>query len=262
MHMRFGPGHRDKHLAAALKIDRSTANRLRNNRSGPTTERLDALSRLFGVPNQAWLDAPENFAEVLRRHDTEQPAAPARSVSMASIAAHRQHWPYSFAIHRGQYLAWWKAHGIDECYVGSLVQIDTLNTSGMRFRMLNPYIRDDAEHDDIRCWRYEGVVYPIADYLYLFGEQTDSTYELFTMILTASPVCPPDLLRGCMSGIYVKDGRKQIAVNVAVVLMHLSAPIEDWRGEIGRRLGKLPATRLPERVRRILEPYPGVIPVV
>ncbi len=260
MQSRFGPGHRDKHLAAALKVDRSTINRLRNGPATPSAERLDMLSRFFGVPSQLWLEDPIVFGQsLLRRQDL--PSADMRCVAMSSIAANRQSWNASFAIHRGQYVAWWKAHGIDDCYVGSLVAIDGLGENGMRFTMLNPYIRDDADDHEIRCWRYEGVAYPVADYLYVFGEQTDGSYELFTMILTASPVMPPDLLRGCMCGIYVRDGLKQIAVNVAVVLMFTSAAVEDWRSEIGCRLGKVPAARLPDRVRRILDPYPGVIPV-
>ncbi len=262
MHMRFGPGHRDKHLAAALRVDRSTINRLRHSATPPTQERLDALSRLFNVPAQAWRQPPDLFAETLEAQTRKPPLREAgRAVAMSSIYAHRHLWAASFAIHGGQYLAWWKAHGIQDCYVGSLVEIGSLEAAGIQFRMLNPYITDDVERDEIRCWRYEGVVYPVADYLYFYGEQTDSSYELFTMIMTASPLCPPDLLRGCLSGIYVKDGRKQIAVNVAVVFLYLPEPLGDWRDEIGRRLGKVPASRVPDRIRRILDPYPGVIPV-
>ena len=262
MHMQFGPGHKDKHLAAALKVDRSTVNRLRRSAILPTQQRLEALSRYFNVPSQAWQQQPETFADAFgRRRDTPAAGAGARGVEMLSITAHRHLWAGSFDIHRGQYVAWWKAHGIDQCYVGSLVEISRLDSSGMRFSMLNPYIRDDVQTDELRCWRYGGVVYPVADYLYFYGEQEEGTYELFTMILTASPLCPPDLLRGCLSGIYVKDGRKQIAVNIAVVFMYLPVAMDDWKTEIGRRLGKVQAHRVPDRVRRILDAYPGVVPI-
>jgi hypothetical protein len=68
-----------------------------------------------------------------------------------------------------------------------------------------------------------------------FGEQTERSYELFSMIMTASPIAPPDLWRGCLSGIYVKDGKKQIAVNIAVVLAFARRPVTDWRREMGER---------------------------
>ena len=264
MHMQFGAGHKDKHLAAALKVDRSTVNRLRHGAHPPTRERLEALSRFFNVPSQAWHQPPQHFADAFGKRGEARmaiPGLPGRSVEMMSITAHRHLWPSSFEIHRGQYVAWWRAFGIHDCYVGSLVEISSLDHCGMRFSMLNPYIRDDDDSDEVRCWRYEGVVYPVADYLYFYGEQAAGNYELFTMILTASPLSPPDLLRGCLSGIYVKDGRKQIAVNVAVVFMHLQTAMQDWTREIGRRLGKVPGHRVPDRVKRILDAYPGVIPV-
>ena len=238
MHMQFGPGHKDKHLAAALKVDRSTVNRLRHGTHPPTQERLEALSRFLDVPSQAWHEPPQQFADAFgrrRQAHTANASLPGRSVEMVSITAHRHLWASSFDIHRGQYVAWWRALGIDDCYAGSLVEIPSLDHHGMRFSMLNPYIQDDADFGEVRCWRYEGLAFPVADYLYFYGEQEGGTYELLTMILTASPLSPPDLLRGCLSGIYVKDGRKQIAVNVAVVLMYLQTAMQDWQGEIGRR---------------------------
>jgi len=187
------------------------------------------------------------------------PAAAGVSVSMRAIEAHRHLWRQCQKIHQGQYIAYWKASGQQGCYVASLLEIGGVAQGGIGFSLINPYIRTDVEHDEIRCWHYEGSLYPVADYLYFFGEQTEGSYELFSMILTASPIAPPDLLRGCLSGIYVKDGAKQIAVNIAVVLAYARRPVTDWRRDMGERLGKLPAGRVPERIRKLIDPYPGVI---
>lgn len=263
MHRRFGPGHKDKQLAAALNVDRSTINRIRNSQSAPAGDKLEKLSRYFNVSSATWDKAPDVFAKELDKQE-ELVASETRScqsVLMRAIGANQHLWHDSFNVHRGQYIAYWCAHGIEQTYVGSLVEIISLDAAGMRFNMVNPYIREDVDNDNIRHWRYEGVVYPVADYLYFYGEQIGSTYELFTMIMTASPVAPPDLLRGCLCGIYVKDGQRQIAVNVAIVLVHVPKPISDWKMEVGHRLGKIPAYKLHERIKRILDSYPGVIPV-
>ena len=259
---RFGAGFRDKALADALKIDRSTASRLRRSAALPSRQRIEALSQCFGVPPDIWALAREEFVTAFERAGAAHVGAPAArgvAVRMQAVEAHRHLWRRCLEIHQGQYVAYWKALGQAGYYVASLLEVSALGQEGIGFSLVNPYIRDDVEHDDVRCWQYDGALYPVADYLYFFGEQTDSRYELFTMIMTASPIAPPDLLRGCLSGIYVKDGRKQIAVNIAVVLAYARRPVEDWRREMGERLGKLPAARVPERIRRLIEPYPGVI---
>jgi hypothetical protein len=237
---------------------------MRNSSSLPSRDRLGALSRLFGVPLESWVLAPSEFAEAL---DQARPAltiateTESVSVSLPAIESHRHLWRRCFDIHRGQYIAFWKAFGQEATYVASLLEIKEIGASGISFSLINPYVRDDVDHDEVRCWRYEGKLYPVAEYLYFFCQEVDSNYELTSMIMTASPIAPPDLLRGCMSGIYVKDGRKQIAVNIAIVLMFTKKPLVDWRREIGERLGKLPAGKVPERIKRLLDPFPGVIPL-
>ncbi len=211
-------------------------------------------------PRYGWLTREEFVAAFDRAGAAHaRPAALGGvSVSMRAIEAHRHLWRQCQKIHQGQYVAYWKASGQEGWYVASLLDIGAVGPGGIGFSLINPYIRTDVDRDDIRCWHYEGSLYPVADYLYFFGEQ-EGNYELFSMILTASPIAPPDLLRGCLSGIYVKDGAKQIAVNIAVVLAYARRPVTDWRRDMGERLGKLPAARVPERIRRLIDPYPGVI---
>jgi transcriptional regulator with XRE-family HTH domain len=262
IHMRFGAGFKDKALADALKIDRSTVSRLRRSATLPSRERIEALSQHFGVPADIWSLTRDEFVAAFGRaagSHVRAPVARGVLVSMQAIEANRHLWWRCFEIHHGQYIAYWKASGQEGYYVASPLDVSGLGQSGIGFSLINPYIRDDVDHDDVRCWQYEGAIYPVADYLYFFGEQTERSYELFTMIMTASPIAPPDLLRGCLSGIYVKDGNKQIAVNIAVVLAFARRPVTDWRREMGERLGKLPAARVPERIRRLIDPYPVVI---
>ena len=259
---RCGPAYRDKILADALKVDRSTVNRLRNSATPPAGERLECLSRYFDVAPATWNLPSEDFvAEYHRR--TRAHATPTSSgsvcVSSSTISTHRYLWPRCFDTHKGQYIAYWKASDLDGYYVASLLEITNLTNEGITFELLNPYIREDIDHDDVRGWRYQGRLYPVSDYLYFFGEQTNSTYELFSMIMTSSPVAPPDILRGCLSGIHVRDGKKQIAVNIAVVLLYVKKHVDHWQNEIGGRLGKLPAGRVPERIRKIIDPLPGVV---
>jgi transcriptional regulator with XRE-family HTH domain len=262
IHARFGAGFKDKALAEALKIDRSTVSRLRRSATLPSRERIEALSAHFGVSPSVWALTREEFVAAFDRAGAAHmrpPAAAGVSVSMRAIEAHRHLWRQCQKIHQGQYIAYWKASGQAGFYVASLLEIGAIGPGGIGFSLINPYIRTDVEHDEIRCWHYEGSLYPVADYLYVFGEQKEGSYELFSMILTASPIAPPDLLRGCLSGIYVRDGARQIAVNIAVVLAYARRPVTDWRRDMGERLGKLPAARVPERIRRLIDPYPGVI---
>ncbi len=48
-------------------------------------------------------------------------------------------------------------------------------------------------------------------------------------------------------------------MNIAVVLAYARRPVTDRRREMGDRLGKLPAGRVLERIRKLIDPYPGVI---
>jgi len=223
---------------------------------------METLSIYFGVQSEAWMLSNDAFIEhyaIKRRAPEEKSVSAPANVSFRAIEAYKHLWKSAFDIHRGQYIGYWKAADLQGHYVANLVEISGISKNGLEFTLINPYIRDDVDQDNVRTWRYSGVVYPVADYLYFYGEQIDSAYELFSMIMTASPIAPPDLLRGCLSGIHVKDGRKDIAVNIVVVLMFLRKPIANWRSEIGERLGKLPAGKVPSRVRKLLEPYPGVI---
>ncbi len=261
---RFGPGYRDKQLASALNVDRSTVNRLRKTVRSPNRERLEALAAVFEIAPDDWTRPVDEFRTLLDNRPA--PGSPAngqadRAVTMAAITANRFLWKTCRDIHGGQYIAYWKAYGIDGHYVASLAEVGDLKPTGIAFSLVNPYIREDSDNDEFRSWTYNGVLYPVSDYLYVFCEQDGSRYELFTMIMTASPLAPPDLLRGCLSGIYVRDGRKQIAVSIMVVMMFLAQPIPDWRREAGKRLGKIPARNVPDRVRRLMDPYPGVIPL-
>jgi hypothetical protein len=180
---------------------------------------------------------------------------------MSATHAHRHLWASSLARHGGNYIAYWKVFEQEGQYVASLLTVGPLGAGGITFTLINPYVREDTPNDAVRTWRYGGVVYPVADYLYFFCEQTDNTFELFSMIMMASPMTPPDLLRGCLCGIHVIDGQKQIAVNVAVVLAFVKRPISGWRQEPGSRLGKLSAGRVPARIRKLIDPFPGVIRV-
>jgi transcriptional regulator with XRE-family HTH domain len=261
---RFGASYKDKVLADALGVDRSTVNRIRGSDTLPSRDRLEALSRYFQVTPEMWLLQRDEF--VMEHQKLTRPQENARKsravgVSMHAIEAHRHLWRDSFNIHKGQYIAYWKASGQKDYYVASIIEITRLGPSGLEFELINPYIRDDIDQDEVRIWKYAGFTYPVADYLYFYGEQSEGTYELFSMIMTASPIAPPDILRGCLSGIHVKDGRRQIAVNISVVLMFVKKPLADWRREIGERLGKLPVGKVPERIRKLIDPYPGVIPL-
>jgi transcriptional regulator with XRE-family HTH domain len=262
IHDRFGTAYKDKTLADALSVDRSTANRMRNSTTLPSRGKLEALSRVFEIGPEAWALPPNEF--VAEYHRTKRPEEPTNGathayVSMAAINAYRHLWKTCFAVHKGQYIAYWKAAGTEQCYVASVLEIARLGVHGIEFELINPYIRDDDEQDELRTWRYQGVVYPVAEYLYFFGEQTEARFELLSMITTASPIVPPDVLRGCLSGIHVKDGHKQIAVNISVVFVLLKKPIVEWRREIGQRLGRLPAAKIPARIRKLIDPFPGVI---
>jgi len=264
IHERFGVLHEDTVLASALGVDHATINRIRSAERLPGPDRLEALSRYFAVPSTAWDLPHDEFVSECRR----RPSPPAyehemrpTAVSMRTLEHHRHLWRRSHEIHQGQYIVYWKAFGQDGHYVASVLEIQELGDNGISFALINPYIRDDDDGDEVRTWKYTGAMYPVADYLYFFGEQTEGNYELFSMMTTASPIAPPDILRGCLMGVHVKDGKKQIAVNIAIVLMFLKKPVAGWRQEIGERLGKLPAGKVPERIRRMVDPYPGVIPL-
>ncbi len=96
---------------------------------------------------------------------------------MRAIEVHRHLWRQCQTIHQGQYIAYWKSSGQEGCYVASLLDIGAIGQGGIGFSLNNPSIRADVDHDEIRCWHYEGSLYPVADYLYFF--------ELLSMIMTS-----------------------------------------------------------------------------
>jgi hypothetical protein len=265
---KYGANTPAKILADILGVHRTTANRLRSGQIDPKPY-LPKLESEFDIPHELWLQNPAIFtAQSTSALEGDLPEiemlAHPRRVDLETIRSFRRTWKNCFSFHHGQYIAYWRGPS-DEEFMASLLEIYAHDTNGLQWRMINPYIMED-ENNNInniaRAWLYEGVVYPVANYLYFFGEQKQANrFEILNIITTSSPIKPPDLLFGCMSGIYVKDGRRRPAVNIAIVMAFQNSRIDNWRREIGTKLGRLQSVVVQRRIREFLSRYPGVIAI-
>jgi hypothetical protein len=76
---------------------------------------------------------------------------------------------------------------------------------GSRSFLVNPYLTNENYYE---AYEYSGIMYPVSDYLYFFGEQRTGNYEIIFMITDASPEPVPTLLQGCITAIGVRGGKK------------------------------------------------------
>ena len=201
-----------KNNSRIAEVDRSVVSRLLGKRINPTLRHLSKLEAEFKIEKHMWREPHEKFVEHYYNSShvppEQNPTEPVRRLDLATIKYYSGMWRECFNIHRGQYIAYWNGPSKGE-YMAALLEIHDRNESGIKWQLINPY-----DNTTRRAWIYDGIMYPVgANYLHFTGEHREGgRFEILNMITTASLGRPPDMIYGCMMGIYVVDGRSRIAV--------------------------------------------------
>ena len=232
-----------KIFANKLGLGRTVISRLKSGAREPTLAQLRAIAEFAGFLSPDDLMRPhDEFLEILTKGH-----GPSGS-PLHSLAVLQRNVPRCAELlgdYKGQYILY-APSSRENTVVASLFEITGVSQHGMTVRLVNPYNGHDG---DYQAFEYAGFMVPASEYLYVFAEQIAEDYEVITLIFHAPPVRPVRVLEGVWSGIGVKRNRKFISASPAVAVW-AQRPIENWREELGERLGYLPIGKAGELVRQ------------
>ncbi|VVS91425.1 DUF4062 domain-containing protein [Desulfoluna spongiiphila] len=188
------------------------------------------------------------------KNSTEPPI-----VGMRNLVKFKDSWEQAYNIHKGSYIAYnvlrndpnrkHKSNN-NQRVAASFLQLNSLTNRGIGFEWVNPH---KIEHEDEwREFRYKGVALPCSDkFLYLFGDQLDSDYEVISVIIDYSTVNPPSLLTGQIMGISVNTdiGIKSTIASTGMVFQRVNDFPDDISDWYGTKLGQLNFENLPIRIQ-------------
>lgn len=249
-------GASQKVIAHKLGISPSFVSKLVGGKANPSPILLERVAISFGLrvddlllPNTKLRLLVLGSDRRVRQHTFfDQGRAPL--VRFDCITKHEHLWEGCFRRHRGQYILYNLLSDQPELAAASLMDIEMLTERGIQISIMNPSRSEDGHWF---AYKYVGLLYPIAEFLYIFAEQLESDYELLSVIVKAAPEPVPDILEGVITGIGVRTGNKKIAQQ-KLVMKYQKRRVRDWHALVGSRLGILEKSTLPRYVlERLIE---------
>lgn len=246
-----------KSFAAYLHIDRPYLSKLLNQRIvlKSKTKTLQQIATALKVSTNDLIYSPSYFTNAFAKaqgrtfSSIETCSNEHQHVILHCVNQYRSSWQEQFDRHKGQYILYshllYKDASITKkTIVISMLDINEICKEGIKFSLINPYPTTAKKYN---YYQYTGVMYPVSEYLYFFGEQQSNYYEIIFMITDSSPEPIPQFLDGCITAIAVRRGNKMIGQS-PIVLEHQVEPIRDWREVMDTKLGWFDEDDVPPNV--------------
>jgi len=237
-------------LAGVLRVNRTTIGHWKRYENVPRTKNLDDLAKICGF-SAAQFQLPHAqfvvFAHTLEatKNIFTDFYAIQRKIILAATENFRHDWARCFDAHRGTYLMFCRALSDPELGATSLLRIKDLTEDGIAFDLFNR----DTRQPDKPTYRYEGLVFPIAENLMFYAEH-ESMREPFAMITSAAQVPESSMLGGFFIAVAV-HGQTRFPNGNRVALRFRDRAIVDLE-KIESSLGLKRFSEFPEGVRHLL----------
>jgi len=240
-------------VAVALGVDRTTVERWKRLGSVPRAKNVNELAKLCGFPSRQFKLPHDQFITFIQSHEASAKKVLTtfntieRKIYLAAVETFRHDWERCFDVHRGTYLMYCRALSDPTLGATSVLRVKALTPNGIGFDLFNR----DTRQPDKPTYRYEGLMFPIAENLMYYAEH-ESMREPFAMITSAAQVPESSMLAGFFIAVAV-HGQIRFPNGNKVALRFRARNILDV-DELRPLLGLKSFDDFPDGVKKLLSP--------